>query len=61
MTEPIEGRLGQVGVHDSGALVGVDLNESAMRTMRADSIARYMVAAINRAQDNATTQGSRWR
>lgn len=53
VTEPIDGRLGHLRVDVRGTLTEVDLNEQALRVMRPDRVAEYLVAAVNRAEARA--------
>lgn len=59
VTEPIDCRLGHLRVDAHGALTDVCLNEHAVRAMRPDRVAGYLVTAINRAQAHDHTRGRR--
>jgi hypothetical protein len=58
VTESIDGRLGHLRVDVRGVLTEVDLNEQALRVMRPDRVAEYLVAAINRAEARAERQSA---
>jgi hypothetical protein len=57
VTHPVDAGLGSLTMNDDGTVTSVDLDDRAMRTMRADRVAGLIVAAIDGAHRKRATAG----